>query len=1094
MGKRENIVRLREGLTWKEKQIAVELARILGFQSESAVFPVVSRETGEEIPTDFSGLYKYRMGKPCKPLPGDYVSSSEMAQPVMDFDWRKKKGLETLFTVGLFLKDENFDLLPDKMDVQLVMPQSGDLYMLGAACTFAFRLGMETTGFKGTLMTDTEGVGNSIVFEKGKRCSIRLEQKERGLRVVITGSGEELEAFAADFCEHFPFQGGFDTWTDHLQEIIDSMCMKNFDGQLAYAKAYAQPGGVVHASPEVEMRGREFDEKRKDEFPGVSFINYKDSVKVYEKKYDIPWEVDVFHKILDSQIYPELKPKDRVRVYGALSEGKGERVKAVQKIKEKLVRAGVQVEEVHVLCAYKQGYSWMEEVVVPRLIRVGRGAVHRVEVGFKPFLPPGMTDWEDEDGTTPSYNNLGGNPDQWYDLPIRYLQELYPLEDMLVEHLGVERENVHFYACKGNKDVTYEVNVYGPDGDSIYENTYKAASRERPYLDDYPDMGKVHPSTGYLKVLINDREVLNEKIETDVERIWSLYQSKVLRNLRDYIEDKTKGRIDLEAQPFFARLEIEAEVSEPNHRLPSREDLFSTLDGLHEDMHFVGIDYLKNYGMEKSGAILDAPGLILPIIRQKAGKPSMKVTLFDQKGKVPCIVNGGRPILARSTRETVHGWLEGIEETGEGRKAIVRLEGTDEQVVAAYAELLQKGLLDLGRKVFDVDILELVTGKECHRARIVRAATAEKCLNIKDVDLSEKELIGYGQYIKIMDQLKRVQGLNVFQVAVSYMGRQIYGVELLPSDQGYISRTKRITAHPSQIINARHHANEVSGTNAAFMLIKELLTEEKYKHVKEKMNLVIVPMENVDGAALHYELQKDNPDWKLHAARFNAIGKEFYYEHFNPHTIHTEAMGLTRLFRAFLPDMIVDNHGVPKHEWEQQFSGYTAPSYKGFWLPRSLLYGYFWTVEGSAYKSNYVVNKKLEDVIAHSIAADKEITCWNKEWARQFEKFAHGWMPKLFPTSYYKDMINYWVPFAFDSNHRYPSIRFPWITTVAYTSEVADETAQGEYLQLCARAHLVHDLAALEMMGESTCVYKDTWNMLDEDIEAAHIRQRPVVV
>ncbi|WP_132381951.1 hypothetical protein [Muricomes intestini] len=39
----------------------------------------------------------------------------------------------------------------------------------------------------------------------------------------------------------------------------------------------------------------------------------------------------------------------------------------------------------------------------------------RLEIGFKPFLPPGVTDWADEDGATPSYNNVGGNPDQWYD-------------------------------------------------------------------------------------------------------------------------------------------------------------------------------------------------------------------------------------------------------------------------------------------------------------------------------------------------------------------------------------------------------------------------------------------------------------------------------------------------------------------------------------------------------------------------------------------------------------------------------------------------------------------------------------------------------
>ncbi|WP_165920921.1 M14 family metallopeptidase [Muricomes intestini] len=95
----------------------------------------------------------------------------------------------------------------------------------------------------------------------------------------------------------------------------------------------------------------------------------------------------------------------------------------------------------------------------------------------------------------------------------------------------------------------------------------------------------------------------------------------------------------------------------------------------------------------------------------------------------------------------------------------------------------------------------------------------------------------------------------------------------------------------------------------------------------------------------------------------------------------------------------------------------------------------------------------MEDVIADSIAEDAEITRWNKEWARQFEKFAHGWMPKLFPANYYKDMINYWIPFAFDPAHRYPSIRFPWITTVAYTSEVADETART-HICICVPVHI----------------------------------------
>ena len=56
--------------------------------------------------------------------------------------------------------------------------------------------------------------------------------------------------------------------------------------------------------------------------------------------------------------------------------------------------------------------------------------------------------------------------------------------------------------------------------------------------------------------------------------------------------------------------------------------------------------------------------------------------------------------------------------------------------------------------------------------------------------------------------------------------------------------------------------------------------------------------------------------------------------------------------------------------------------------------------------------------------------------------------------------------------HRYPSIRFPWITTVAYTSEVADETAQDDYLNLCAKADVTHDLATIDMFVEGESVFE----------------------
>ena len=524
-------------------------------------------------------------------------------------------------------------------------------------------------------------------------------------------------------------------------------------------------------------------------------------------------------------------------------------------------------------------------------------------------------------------------------------------------------------------------------------------------------MGKVHPATGYIRVSINGKEMLYRKIRTDLEEVWDIYQAEVLPDCRRYIEEKTGGNITAEQQPFFQELLLDVTVSEPDYRVGCREDLISSLDALHEDMYFTGSDYFKNYGVQNAGVMLDAPGLILPSIHQKEGKPVFKVTVFEKSKEKPCIEKNGEVLLSMGKREDVSFKVTGLSRK-EGKFCLdVTVRGTSDEFIKAYAELIEKDALEITQDWYNVSAVRFL----CESGAVIEAEVPtheppvkDRC--IEDIDLHEKELIGYDQCIAILEELKHVPGIEVFRTARSYTGRELYAIWLKPEREGYLSMTKRLTKCPSEIINARHHANEVSSTNASFILLKKLLTEDEYKELPEKLNLILVPMENVDGAAIHYELQKEHPYWKFHVARFNALGKEFFHEHFHQDTIHGEAMGLSRLYEHYAPDMIVDNHGVPSHEWEQQFSGYTSPSYKGFWLPRSLLYGYFWYVTNEAYKDNYPVNKKMEDVIADKIAEDEEMTALNQEWSAQFEKYAHAWMPKLFPANYYKNMINYWNP------------------------------------------------------------------------------------
>lgn len=256
----------------------------------------------------------------------------------------------------------------------------------------------------------------------------------------------------------------------------------------------------------------------------------------------------------------------------------------------------------------------------------------------------------------------------------------------------------------------------------------------------------------------------------------------------------------------------------------------------------------------------------------------------------------------------------------------------------------------------------------------------------------------------------------------------------------------------------------------------------------------MIPFENVDGGYIHYELQKDNPEWQLHIARFNSVGKEFARDYFKEDSKYTESRALTNLWYKWLPDILTDNHGVPKHEWDQQFSGYTSPWFKGFWLPRALFYGYFWYLDDEKYPENKILSEAMQDKISDYINENKEISRWNVDWQDRFEKYAHSWMPKLFPANYYKDLIYYWIPYKPNKESWHVSHRYPWITAVDWTTEVSDETAQGEYLELCSLTHNLSDIATIDMMSKASFEKRKEVIESNGEIIIKDVRIRPIQV
>lgn len=1086
------ILKLKKSTSFEEKKDEIKKSLINGFFSTSAIFPVVSFNEGIEISLD--ELVESRKRSLVKNVTSEeYVSSTKSSKEMNSFDWRKKKGLESLFEKGLFLEDKNLDQLPDYLNLKIVLPNNCDNSTLLAICNFAFRFGMEMTEINTNIIADENSDGNLLKFVDSDETKIEIVEKEDKNIVIVSGRGEKLEKFSSYICQNLPIILNGKTLIDVVKEMLDAFDMRNLDGQLAYAKDVSKiyNGEITaYVSPEIDFKSKNIDYVN-DKFANIEFKNHKGLKPIYEKNYDLKWEVDEFRERF-SAILDQISKNDNIEIYAALSESDDVRRNLENELKRLVLEKGAKLVKNQIVCAYKQGFSWLDEFVSEE---IKNDDIESIDIKFKPFLPEGQTEIKDDyKGATPSYNNIGEeNPDNWFDIPIRFLQELYPIDDILSEKLNLNREVIKFSTYSEDKDITYCAKVFLKSNEcKTFE--YKVRYSERPYLDEYKSMGKVHPSTGYIKVVKNNKILIDERIKTDLENIWDIYQGEVLPECLEFAKKKTDNQVNTKNQPFFAQLRLDITASEPEKKLTCREDMISSLNSLHEDLYFVGSDYFKNYGVKNNKEIIDAPGLILPVLKTKEGKPEFKVTLYDQLEKEPCIKYDGKILKSKYDRKSTSLYLKEIKLEENKIIASFMTNIDDDSLVKSYLELLQDDVLDISKDLYGIDRIEISNGYFNISADIKEKEHIEKDLSIEDINIYENELIGYEQYIEIIEQLKRVKGLKVYKAANSYMGRKVYVVEFEPKEEGYISRVKRINNLPSEIINSRHHANEVSSTNSAFMLIKELLTNKKYKDLPDKINLSIIPMENVDGSAIHYELQKDNPNWKLHVARFNSIGKEFYYEYFNVDTIHTEAMAFTNLWEKWLPDIVVDNHGVPSHEWEQQFSGYTSPSYKGFWLPRALLYGYFWVVTDEEYKDNYLLNKKIEDVIADSVQKNEEITKFNKEWISVFEKFAHAWMPNLFPADYYRDMINYWIYFSYDKNHRYPSIKIPWITTVSYTSEVADETAHGKYLNTCAKAHKEHDLAVIDMLFESEINFDRAFNLFENNLELKNTRQRPIMV
>ncbi|HSR42030.1 MAG TPA: hypothetical protein VLL48_07660, partial [Longimicrobiales bacterium] len=88
---------------------------------------------------------------------------------------------------------------------------------------------------------------------------------------------------------------------------------------------------------------------------------------VFVQEWELPWEVDEVRGVLRREVYPEVDGATPLRVEVRVSEPPEVRQALAAEIRAALEERGAADPEVVVLNAYKQGYSWIVDHVLPRL-------------------------------------------------------------------------------------------------------------------------------------------------------------------------------------------------------------------------------------------------------------------------------------------------------------------------------------------------------------------------------------------------------------------------------------------------------------------------------------------------------------------------------------------------------------------------------------------------------------------------------------------------------------------------------------------------------------------------------------------------------
>ncbi|RKY84249.1 hypothetical protein DRQ09_08895, partial [candidate division KSB1 bacterium] len=823
---------------------------------------------------------------------------------------------------------------------------------------------------------------------------------------------------------------------------------------------------------------------------------------IFTEDFEIPWEVDDFWKYFNREVLPEVNSDSYGKIRVIVSESPEVRKKLKQQIIQKLKRRGVPDNsiDVVVLCAYKQGYSWLYDEVLPK-IRDKNPA--RIEILYHTLKDSKEIKWQT------IYANT------------RWLQEIYPIDNVFSRELNIPDSLITFRPVY-KKNPVYTIKVFDKSGNKIFTDSFNPKYVIRPFFDLFPEYESVRVTTGWVTAEIDNKILLNRRIKTDPERFWEHLQKITYRKIIDYVMDIQEGKPSSNRAPYFDEFIVNVTLSEPNYKIGIDEEAISSIEALHEDIYFETLTLFNLIGGRYGAGSLNFPGRILPYIQPpvdgKPGKVKIKFTgkrkaipqikmVYKEKNKEPVkllyYINSLKIPASRLTGIRVGPFKNCISQLMFEITANDSIDRYEEFKMRASESTIDRTFISIPKLINMVNIL-----KELHSNGIFedklsydrvenilfRIALEDSMEYARFVDLpcsnnprntrtprlfadgykykgeqivQWNEPIGPEEAEKIMAKLNTFPDVNVYYTITSFLGQPVFAMDLIPHyESKFISQAKLNALKPTLFISGRQHANEVSSTSHILRLAELIATDSVYNNYLRKVNLVLHPITNIDGARLGVKLHKVNPHFMLHAAYLGSLGADV--ERGESHYPESKVRKMLR--ETWLPDIYLNPHGYPTHEWVQYFAGYSAwvrsrrGGQRSWWSPRGWFIPGFRWIDDKKYPEYKKVSFAILDSIATAITSIPEVMKMNHRMYKRYRKYGIQ-DRENFRECFYKGIL---VNLALKGRKLKKSDSGKLGTRITYfslTTEAPDETAYGDWMKMVCKAGLAHTTAVLRYLA-----------------------------